>query len=148
MCRFSGLRVYPGHGMKMARTDGQVFLFLNAKCKRLYNQKKKPSKLAWTALFRKAHKKVRRGGSHRTACLLLLTMARHSHILLCTQDQSAETARKKKRSTRTAAHRAIVGVSLEVRRVILVMSANGCRRSGRRVTRPHAAFAGDPEAPR
>ena len=37
----------------------QVFLFLNAKCKRLYNNKLKASKLAWTALYRKAHKKVR-----------------------------------------------------------------------------------------
>ena len=59
-CRFSGLRVYPGHGIKLARVDGQVFLFLNAKCKRLFNNKLKPSKLAWTALYRKHHKKVGR----------------------------------------------------------------------------------------
>jgi hypothetical protein len=38
----------------------QVFLFLNAKCKRLFNNKLKASKLAWTALYRKAHKKARR----------------------------------------------------------------------------------------
>lgn len=44
--------------MKLARTDGQVFLFLNAKCKRLFQARLKPSKLAWTALYRKAHKKV------------------------------------------------------------------------------------------
>ena len=37
-----------------------MFLFLNAKCKRLFNNKLKASKLAWTALYRKAHKKVRR----------------------------------------------------------------------------------------
>jgi hypothetical protein len=42
----------------------QVFLFLNAKCKRLFNNKLKASKLAWTALYRKAHKKVRVMASH------------------------------------------------------------------------------------
>lgn len=51
------------------RSPAQVFLFLNSKCKRLYNNKLKAAKLAWTALYRKAHKKARRaraaGGSAR-----------------------------------------------------------------------------------
>jgi len=58
-CSFSGLRVYPGHGMRLTKTDSTTFLFLNAKCKRLAAQKKKPAKLAWTVAYRKAHKKVR-----------------------------------------------------------------------------------------
>jgi len=73
-------------GIKLARTDCQVFLFLNAKCKRLFNNKLKASKLAWTALYRKAHKK----------------------------DQSTESARRKRRSTKVTATRSIVGVSLEL----------------------------------
>ena len=32
-CRFSGLRIYPGHGMTMVRVDSQIFKFLNAKIK-------------------------------------------------------------------------------------------------------------------
>ena len=103
-CRFSGLKIYPGRvrlsplpslprlspppsqGIKLARTDCQVFLFLNAKCKRLFNNKLKASKLAWTALYRKAHKK----------------------------DQSTESARRKRRSTKVTATRSIVGASLEL----------------------------------
>ena len=83
-------------GIKLARTDGQVFLFLNAKCKRLFNNKLKASKLAWTALYRKAHKK----------------------------DQSTESARRKRRSTKVTATRSIVGASLEVRAA--VMSEEQC----------------------
>jgi large subunit ribosomal protein L24e len=113
-CRFSGLKIYPGkvrqlrvwdsgvcwlawpgrtshsrvasQGIKLARTDGQVLLFLNSKCKRLYNQKLKASKLAWTALYRKAHKK----------------------------DQSTEAARRKKRSTKVTISRSIGSASLEL----------------------------------
>jgi large subunit ribosomal protein L24e len=59
VCRFSGLKIYPGHGMRLTKIDCQTYLFLNAKCKRLFNARLKPAKLAWTAFYRKAHKKVR-----------------------------------------------------------------------------------------
>ena len=59
-CSFSGLRVYPGHGMRLTKQDSSTFLFLNGNCKKLAAQKKKPAKLAWTTTYRKAHKKVRR----------------------------------------------------------------------------------------
>lgn len=36
----------------------QVFLFANSKCKRYFHNRLKPSKLTWTAMFRKQHKKV------------------------------------------------------------------------------------------
>ena len=64
-CRFSGLRIYPGHGMRLTKMDSSTFLFLNSKCKRLFNQRLKPAKLAWTVFYRKAHKKVRRSSSWR-----------------------------------------------------------------------------------
>ena len=57
ICRFSGLKIYPGHGTKYFRTDTQSFLFLKRKCRTLFNQRKKPSKIAWTFSYRKAHKK-------------------------------------------------------------------------------------------
>ena len=59
-CSFSGLRVYPGHGMRLTKQDSSTFLYLNGKCKKLAAQKKKPAKLAWTTTYRKAHKKVRK----------------------------------------------------------------------------------------
>lgn len=59
VCRFSGLKIYPGHGMRLTKTDNQTYLFLNAKCKRLFNLRLRPAKLAWTTQYRKAHKKVR-----------------------------------------------------------------------------------------
>ena len=61
-------------------------MFLNAKCKRLFSNKLKAAKLAWTALYRKAHKK----------------------------DQSTEAARRKRRSNKVSQARSIVGASLEV----------------------------------
>merc|ERR1712232_495085 len=85
-CRFSGLRVYPGHGMTFVRTDSQIFKFLNAKIQSLYRQRLKPSKLAWTFLYRKQHKK----------------------------DQTTDAAKKKRRVNKTTVSRSIVGASLEV----------------------------------
>merc|ERR1712146_400229 len=85
-CRFSGLRVYPGHGMTFVRTDCQIFRFLSAKVKHLYNQRLKPSKLAWTFLYRKQHKK----------------------------DKAEEGTRKKRRVNKASVTRSITGVSLEV----------------------------------
>ena len=38
----------------------QTYLFLNQKARSMFHQRKRPAKLAWTAQFRKAHKKVRR----------------------------------------------------------------------------------------
>jgi len=57
LCRFSGLRIYPGKGILFVRLDSQQYLFLNNKCKCLYAQRKRPAKLAWTTLYRKQHKK-------------------------------------------------------------------------------------------
>ena len=85
-CRYSGLKIYPGHGLKYIRGDSQTFLFLNAKCKRLYNLRKKPSKLAWTFQYRKAHKK----------------------------DSKESTRTKKRKVASKAVARSIVGASLEV----------------------------------
>lgn len=86
VCRFSGLRIYPGKGILFVRVDSQQYLFLNRKCKSLYAQKKRPAKLLWTTTWRKAHKK----------------------------DQVAEVARKKRRTANKGNTRSIVGVSLEV----------------------------------
>ena len=58
-CRFSGLRIYPGKGIIYVRVDGNQFLFMNQKCKSLFQQRKRPAKIAWTVTYRKQHKKVR-----------------------------------------------------------------------------------------
>lgn len=85
-CRFSGLRVYPGHGSTLVRTDSQVFKFLSSKVGRLFRQRLKPSKLAWTYLYRKQHKKLNEG----------------------------DAAKKKRRTNKSTLSRSIVGASLEV----------------------------------
>ncbi|GBG78134.1 hypothetical protein CBR_g26170 [Chara braunii] len=86
ICRFSGAKIYPGKGIRFIRSDSQVFLFGNSKCKSLFHLKKKPSKLGWTALYRKQHKK----------------------------DAHAETQRKRRRTISKPINRSIVGASLEV----------------------------------
>ena len=86
LCRFSGLKIYPGKGMTYVRADSQKFIFLNRKIKSLYNQRKKPSKIAWTFQYRKAHKK----------------------------DQVETSARRKRRGVIKSAARPIGAVSMEV----------------------------------
>ncbi|CAK7337250.1 unnamed protein product [Dovyalis caffra] len=106
LCRFSGAKIYPGKGIRFIRSDSQVmflfelkalhflfifhhftvFLFANSKCKRYFHNKLKPSKLTWTAMYRKQHKK----------------------------DIAAETIKKRRRTTKKPYSRSIVGATLEV----------------------------------
>ncbi|KAJ4840578.1 hypothetical protein Tsubulata_006292 [Turnera subulata] len=86
LCRFSGAKIYPGKGIRFIRSDSQVFLFANSKCKRYFHNRLKPSKLTWTAMYRKQHKK----------------------------DIAQETVKKRRRTTKKPYSRSIVGATLEV----------------------------------
>ncbi|KAE8819168.1 Zinc finger protein VAR3, chloroplastic [Hordeum vulgare] len=86
LCRFSGQKIYPGKGIRFIRSDSQVFLFANSKCKRYFHNRLKPAKLCWTAMYRKQHKK----------------------------DIHAEAAKKRRRTTKKPYSRSIVGATLEV----------------------------------
>jgi large subunit ribosomal protein L24e len=68
LCRFSGLRIYPGKGILFIRVDSQQFLFLNKKCKNLYHNRLRPAKLAWTVTYRKQHKKDQVCSSFTSTC--------------------------------------------------------------------------------
>ncbi|XP_059317357.1 large ribosomal subunit protein eL24-like [Lycium ferocissimum] len=48
LCRF-----YPGRGIRFIRSDSQVFLFVNSKCKHCFHNKLKPSKLTYTSMQKK-----------------------------------------------------------------------------------------------
>ncbi|KAG1338220.1 zinc finger protein VAR3, chloroplastic [Cocos nucifera] len=86
LCRFSGAKIYPGKGIRFVRSDSQVFLFANSKCKRYFHNRLKPAKLTWTAMYRKQHKK----------------------------DLHAEIIKKRRRTTKKPYSRSIVGTTLEV----------------------------------
>uniref|UniRef100_A0A5B6ZG07 Putative 60S ribosomal protein L24 n=1 Tax=Davidia involucrata TaxID=16924 RepID=A0A5B6ZG07_DAVIN len=86
LCRFSGAKIYPGRGIRFVRSDSQVFLFANSKCKRYFHNRLKPSKLTWTAMYRKQHKK----------------------------DIAQEAVKKRRRTTKKPYSRSIVGATLEV----------------------------------
>ncbi|KAG4383749.1 hypothetical protein AAZX31_13G134000 [Glycine max] len=86
LCRFSGAKIYPGKGIRFVRGDSQVFLFANSKCKRYFHNRLKPSKLTWTAMYRKQHKK----------------------------DIAQEAVKKRRRATKKPYSRSIVGATLEV----------------------------------
>ncbi|KAI3959264.1 hypothetical protein MKW92_011939 [Papaver armeniacum] len=79
-------KIYPGRGIRFIRSDSQVFLFVNSKCKRYFHNKLKPSKLTWTAMYRKQHKK----------------------------DIAAEAVKKRRYVTKKPYCRSIVGATLEV----------------------------------
>merc|ERR1712087_676899 len=86
ICGFSGLRIYPGHGITYVRTDQKAFKFISCKSKSLFIQRMNPRKIAWTQLYRRMHKKG--------------TME--------------EAARKKTKRTNKTTTKAVVGASLEV----------------------------------
>mmetsp|Transcript_119653 Transcript_119653/g.290395 ORF Transcript_119653/g.290395 Transcript_119653/m.290395 type:complete len:143 (-) Transcript_119653:113-541(-) len=68
LCAFSERRIYPGHGTMAVRRDGQAFYLASKKATSMYNQKKKPQKIAWTLAWRRLHKKTqdRAGKKKRT----------------------------------------------------------------------------------
>merc|ERR1712060_945349 len=87
MCYFSGMRIYPGHGITYVRADQKNFKVSSRKCKSLLiKQKMNPRKIAWTQLYRRMHKK----------------------------GTLEESARKKTRKVNKAATKAVVGASLEL----------------------------------
>lgn len=51
-CAFSEYWVFPGHGMKFVRKDGQPLVLSGSKTKSLYMQRLKPSKLMWTQVIK------------------------------------------------------------------------------------------------
>jgi len=73
-------------GMRTFLRDSRTFLFLNAKIKSLFGQRKKPAKIAWTVAYRKEHKK----------------------------DQSTVVKQKKRKINKNASKRSYVSASLEV----------------------------------
>ena len=59
----------------------QSYLFLNKKTRRLYHQRKRPAKIAWTVTYRKQHRKVSSGGCMRSTCCSGLLTCRQSCLL-------------------------------------------------------------------
>ena len=57
LCAFSEYRIYPGHGQRFIRRDGQPVMLSTSKCKGLLNNRKKPAKLMWTQAWRRLNKK-------------------------------------------------------------------------------------------
>ena len=84
-CSFSGLRIYPGHGIFFVRGDSKGFKFVNRKVKSLFTQRLNPRKLAWTIMYRRMHKK----------------------------GTLEDNSKKKSRRVNKAATKAVVGASLE-----------------------------------
>ena len=52
LCNFSGYKIYPSRGIRLARTDGKIYNFVNKKSRNAYLMKKNPRKIAWTVLYR------------------------------------------------------------------------------------------------
>ncbi|TPX66164.1 hypothetical protein SpCBS45565_g04686 [Spizellomyces sp. 'palustris'] len=57
LCNFSGFKIYPGHGKVFVKGDSRTYRFINGKCESYFMQRLKPSKLDWTVVFRRLHKK-------------------------------------------------------------------------------------------
>jgi len=56
-CSFSGFKIYPGKGKVYIRIDSRVYRFVSSKPESLFLQRKNPRKLAWTQVYRRAHRK-------------------------------------------------------------------------------------------
>lgn len=74
------------HSSSPTLPTSQQFLFLHKKCKSLFNQRKRPAKLAWTTTYRKQHRK----------------------------DQDISVTRRKRRTAAKNVVRSVAGASLEV----------------------------------
>jgi large subunit ribosomal protein L24e len=123
LCRFSGLRIYPGRALLYVRTDCTQWLFLSKKCRMMFNNKMRPAKLAWTFAYRKAHKKDQVRACMRERAWLhgaspppsAIHPASVSPNHPTTQpSQVNEAARKKRRGSGKAAVRTIGSVSIDV----------------------------------
>jgi large subunit ribosomal protein L24e len=57
VCSLSGYKIYQGRGRRFVRADGKIFQFLNHKSESLFQQRKNPRKLNWTAIYRRMHRK-------------------------------------------------------------------------------------------
>jgi large subunit ribosomal protein L24e len=57
LCAFSEYRIYPGHGQKYVRRDGQLLNISTGKCMSMVHQGKKSQKLMWTQAWRRLNKK-------------------------------------------------------------------------------------------
>ena len=56
-CYYTELRIYPGHGRRLARRDGKLLAFIDRKARSLYAQKIKAQRLTWTQAWRRKNKK-------------------------------------------------------------------------------------------
>ncbi|KAI9346592.1 ribosomal protein L24e-domain-containing protein [Obelidium mucronatum] len=84
ICNFSGFKIYPGHGKTYIKADSRSYRLINGKVESLFLQRIKPSKLDWTIVFRRLHKK----------------------------GQAEEASKKRTRRT-VKAQRAVVGATLD-----------------------------------
>jgi len=57
LCNFSGLKIYPGHGIKYVRIDNKAFTFAGKKETNYFLMKRNPRKIRWTQVYRRMHKK-------------------------------------------------------------------------------------------
>lgn len=57
VCAFSEDRIYPGHGSRFVRKDGQLIIFSSSKTCKLFHLRKRPAKLTWTTAWRRLNKK-------------------------------------------------------------------------------------------
>jgi len=57
LCNFSGYKIYPSRGIRLARTDGKIYNFLNKKSRNSFMRKANPRKISWTVLYRRKMKK-------------------------------------------------------------------------------------------
>eukprot|EP00946_MAST-07B_sp_MAST-7B-sp1_P004716 g4716.t1 len=97
LCAFSERRIYPGHGTMAVRRDGQVVFLASKKATAMYNQKKKPQKLAWTMAWRRLHKKNLDNRKKRTRTRKVVKYVRQISGLSLDNLKKKMTEKKSKR---------------------------------------------------
>ncbi|GAA96234.1 uncharacterized protein L969DRAFT_43130 [Mixia osmundae IAM 14324] len=112
-CAFSGYKIYPGTGKLYVRIDSKVFRFKDSKSESLFLQRKNPRKIAWTVVFRRAHKK---GITEEVAKKRSRKTVKHQRGIVGADLTSILAKRNQKPEVRDAARQAAIKASKDAKK--------------------------------
>ncbi|KAJ2402434.1 60S ribosomal protein L24 [Coemansia sp. RSA 2559] len=130
ICSFSGYKIYPSRGRVFIRGDSKTFRFLSSKTNSLFDQDKNPRKIAWTRLYRKAHRK---GIKEEASKKRTRRAVKYNRAVVGVSWEAINARRNEKTDVRAAARAEAVAKAKEQRK------AEAAKKKADRANAPNAA---------